>query len=123
MFKLFDHDDIVNKKRFGMSRYVIEGGMDAINRIAAEARVILLEYYTGCEKTYRNALRELYEYDQQSPLDLTKINGTQQRREKLQLADNNDENDDDNDNDDEDYIDRQLKREERIRRLRLRQYY
>jgi hypothetical protein len=37
------------------------GGMDAVERVAAEARELLIDYYSSCEVTYRDAVQDLKE--------------------------------------------------------------
>ena len=37
------------------------GGIDAIERVAAEARDLLIDYYSSCEVTYRDAVQDLKE--------------------------------------------------------------
>jgi hypothetical protein len=75
IFKLFDQHEVVNNRKFAMSSQIIEGGMEAINRIASEARTVLLEYYKGCEMTYRDGLQKLYAYNEKRPLVLSGVNG------------------------------------------------
>ena len=65
---LFDMNKIVNNKTFAMNPEVLRGGMPEINRIAEIARNLLMKYYTGCETTYRDGLKILYQSDQQRPL-------------------------------------------------------
>ena len=78
-----------------MSRYIVEGGMDAIDSIAREARGVLLQYYRGCEQTYRSGLQMIYDYDQRvAPLQLVGINGVIQQRNTRRNR-NNEVNEDD----------------------------
>ena len=37
------------------------GGMDAVEKVAAEARDLLIDYYSSCEVTYRDAVQDLKE--------------------------------------------------------------
>ena len=95
IFKLFDRNQIVNNRKFAMSRYIVEGGMDAIDSIAREARGVLLQYYRGCEQTYRSGLQMIYDYDQRvAPLQLVGINGVIQQRNTRRNR-NNEVNEDD----------------------------
>lgn len=73
---LFDMNSIVNKKVFAINPEVLRGGMPEVNRIAGVARDILMKYYSGCESTYNNGLKVLYESDQQRPLKAVKADGT-----------------------------------------------
>ena len=43
------------------------GGMDAVEKIAAEARDLLIDYYSSCEVTYRNAVQDLKERLEYNP--------------------------------------------------------
>ena len=97
IFKLFDRNEIVNNRKFAMSRLIVEGGMDAIDGIAREARTVLLQYYRGCEQTYRSGLQMIYDYDQRvAPLQLVGINGViQQRNTRRNRSNEANENDDD----------------------------
>jgi len=50
-----------------------KGGMDAVEMIATEARELLIEYYSGCEVEYREAVQTLKEaYDEN--IDLFRVN-------------------------------------------------
>ena len=50
---------------------VEKGGMAAIERIAAEARDLLIDYYSSCEITYRDAVQDLKERIDTNPSLLT----------------------------------------------------
>ena len=43
------------------------GGMDAVEKVAAEARELLIEYYSSCEVTYREAVQDLKERLEENP--------------------------------------------------------
>ncbi len=43
----------------GISRTLLEGGIPAVNKIADEARELLIEYYKICESTYRKGAHEV----------------------------------------------------------------
>jgi hypothetical protein len=43
------------------------GGMDAVEKIAAEARDLLIDYYSSCEVTYRDAVQDLKERVDKNP--------------------------------------------------------
>ena len=43
------------------------GGMAAIEAIAAEARDLLVDYYSSCEITYRDAVQDLKERVEKNP--------------------------------------------------------
>jgi hypothetical protein len=51
--------------------------MPEVNRIAGLARGIHMKYYSGCESTYRDGLKILYQSDIQKPLTALKADGTQ----------------------------------------------
>jgi hypothetical protein len=68
MEMLFDMPSITQRKVFAFNPTVMAGGMPEVNRIAAEARNVLMKYYSGCETTYRDGLKLIYESNQQRPL-------------------------------------------------------
>ena len=68
MEMLFDMQSITQRKVFAFNPTVMAGGMPEVNRIAAEARNVLMKYYSGCETTYRDGLKMIYESDVQRPL-------------------------------------------------------
>jgi hypothetical protein len=72
---LFDMNSIVNKKVFALNPNMLRGGMPEVNRIAGQARELLMKYYSGCESTYRDGLKILYQSDQQRPLIAIKASG------------------------------------------------
>ena len=67
IFKLFDRNSVVNKKSFALNPTILTGGTPAVNAVAAEARDLLLNYYKGCELTYREGLMKIYDYDKTNP--------------------------------------------------------
>lgn len=73
---LFDMKSIQNKKVFAINPEVLRLGMPEVNRIAGLARGLLMKYYSGCESTYRDGLKILYQSDQQKPLTALKADGT-----------------------------------------------
>ena len=75
--ELFDMKSIQNKKVFAINPEVLRSGMPEVNRIAGLARGILMKYYSGCESTYRDGLKILYQSDLQKPLTALKADGTQ----------------------------------------------
>ena len=74
---LFDMNSIVNRKQFAINPEVLRGGMPEVNRISAIARNLLMNYYSGCESTYRDGLKILYQADQQRPLVAVGMDGRQ----------------------------------------------
>jgi hypothetical protein len=72
---LFDMKSIVGAKVFALNPNMLRGGMPEVNRIAALARDLLMKYYSGCESTYRDGLKILYQSDQQRPLTAIKASG------------------------------------------------
>lgn len=73
--QLFDMNSISNKV-FAINPAVLSGGMPEVNRISGVARDILMKYYSGCEATYRDGLKILYQSDQQTPLVAVKADGS-----------------------------------------------
>jgi hypothetical protein len=65
---LFDMQSITQRKVFAFNPTVMAGGMPEVNQIAREARNVLMKYYSGCETTYRDGLKMIYESDVQRPL-------------------------------------------------------
>ena len=72
---LFDMNSIVGAKVFALNPNMLRGGMPEVNNIAGLARDLLMKYYTGCESTYRDGLKILYQSDQQRPLIAIKSSG------------------------------------------------
>jgi hypothetical protein len=65
---LFDMDSIVSRKQFGLNPAILSGGMPEVNRVAGLARDLLMNYYKGCETTYREGVGLIYAADQSAPL-------------------------------------------------------
>jgi len=63
IFKLFDGNSIQNKRVFALNPTILRGGTNAVNLVAKEARELLLNYYKGCELTYRDGVIKIYEYN------------------------------------------------------------
>jgi len=63
IFSLFDRTSVERDKKLKFNPRVISGGMNEINRIANETRNLLLNYYKGCEMTYRDGLLMIYNYE------------------------------------------------------------
>lgn len=66
LFKLFDESSI-RRGEFALSNYVERNGMEAIDKIAEEARKMLVEYYGDCEQTYKEGLFIMYNKHQANP--------------------------------------------------------
>ena len=79
---LFDMNSIVNKKQFAINPEILRGGMPEVNRVTSIARDLLMKYYSGCESTYRDGLKILYQADQQTPLVAIGMDGRQITRVK-----------------------------------------
>ena len=62
IFSVFDKNSIERDKKLKFNPRIVSGGMPEINRIANETR-LLLEYYKGCELTYRDGLLMIYNYE------------------------------------------------------------
>ena len=73
---LFDMPSITQRKVFAFNPTVMAGGMPEVNRIAGEARTVLMSYYSGCESTYRDGLKMIYQADEQRPLIALNPDGT-----------------------------------------------
>ena len=59
MFKLFN-EKAVRAGNFEINDYILANGMEALNNLAEEARNLLIDYYSGCEKTYKEGLFDIY---------------------------------------------------------------
>lgn len=68
VFKLFDRDSITRRRVFALNQAILVGGTPAVNAVAAEARDLLLRYYTDCETTYREGLVKIYQSSLTAPL-------------------------------------------------------
>ena len=66
LFELFDKDAIL-QGRVEISKYVEVNGIDAVNRIAENARNMLAEYYGDCEKQYKDGLYLLFKKHHSAP--------------------------------------------------------
>jgi hypothetical protein len=69
MFKLFDEKE-VRAGSLAMNSNVMAGGMEAVNKLAEEARSLLITYYGDCEKTYKEGLYALYNKHKDDPASL-----------------------------------------------------
>lgn len=68
IFKLFDRDAITRRRVFALNPAILAGGTPAVNAVAAEARDLLLRYYTDCETTYREGLVKIYQSSLSAPI-------------------------------------------------------
>jgi hypothetical protein len=66
IFSIFDRNSVEREKKLKFNPRIIAGGMPEIDRISNETRILLLEYYKGCELTYRDGLLMIYNYEKQS---------------------------------------------------------
>jgi len=66
LFKLFDEAS-VRRGEFALSSYVERDGMEAIDKIAVEARNMLVEYYGDCEQRYKEGLFIMYNKHEANP--------------------------------------------------------
>ena len=55
LFKMFSQKELM-AGRFGFNVQFLAGGMPAVNRLAEEAREILMDYYGDCEQLYKGGL-------------------------------------------------------------------
>jgi hypothetical protein len=74
---LFDMDSVLNRKQFAINPEILRGGMPEVNRVTGIARDLLMKYYSGCESTYRDGLKILYQADQQTQLVAIGMDGRQ----------------------------------------------
>ena len=58
IFELFN-EKAVRAGNFEINDYILSNGMDALNKLAERARDLLIDYYSGCEKTYKEGLFEI----------------------------------------------------------------
>ena len=59
MFKLFN-EKAVRKGIVEINDNILSSGMEGLNILAEEARELLIDYYSNCEKTYKDGLFEIY---------------------------------------------------------------
>jgi hypothetical protein len=59
MFRLFN-EKAIRAGNFEINDNILANGMEALNRLAEEARDLLIDYYSGCEKTYKEGLYDIY---------------------------------------------------------------
>ena len=59
MFELFN-ERAVRAGNFEINDYILSNGMEALNKLAEKARDLLIDYYSGCEKTYKEGLYDIY---------------------------------------------------------------
>jgi hypothetical protein len=59
MFRLFN-ERAIRAGNFEINDNILANGMEALNRLAEEARDLLIDYYSGCEKTYKEGLYDIY---------------------------------------------------------------
>jgi hypothetical protein len=76
MDMLFDMNSITQQKVFAINPMILQNGMPEINRIAEIARNLLMKYYSGCESTYRDGLKMIYNVDKTAPLGGLKDDGS-----------------------------------------------
>jgi hypothetical protein len=58
LFKMFSQKELM-AGRFGFNTQFLAGGMPAVNRLAEEARELLMEYYGDCEQLYKEGVAML----------------------------------------------------------------
>jgi hypothetical protein len=66
IFKLFN-ERAIRAGYFEISDYILQEGMPAINKVAEEARALLIEYYSSCESTYKEGLFDIYNEGRKNP--------------------------------------------------------
>jgi hypothetical protein len=59
IFKLFN-EKAVRAGNFEINDYILSNGIESLYKLAEEARNLLIDYYSNCEKTYTEGLMELY---------------------------------------------------------------
>jgi hypothetical protein len=58
--KLFRIDtSIKGQVGIGFNPLIIKGGIPAIEKISEEARILLVQYYSNCERIYKNAVKQV----------------------------------------------------------------
>jgi hypothetical protein len=60
IFKLFD-EKAVRAGNFEINDYILSTGIESLYKLAEEARNLLVDYYSNCEKTYTEGLMALYD--------------------------------------------------------------
>lgn len=59
LFKLFDEKSLRSGAEFQINEYILSSGMDGLNRLAEEARNLLINYYSQCEGMYKEGLMDI----------------------------------------------------------------
>lgn len=59
MFELFN-ERAVRAGNFEINDYILSNGMEALNKLAEKARNLLIDYYSNCEKTYKDGLFDIH---------------------------------------------------------------
>ena len=72
IFRLFDRKSIERDRKLKFSPQILYGGMPEIDAIANDTRDLLLNYYKGCELTYREGLHMVY--DEEEAIKANRVN-------------------------------------------------
>ena len=68
IFQLFDQDEIQTKNRLVLNEQLYSQGMSRVQEISNSAITLLTEYYKGCESTYHEGMKLIYDTNQAEPL-------------------------------------------------------
>jgi hypothetical protein len=60
LFKLFDERSIRSGTELQINDTILVNGIGALNKLAEEARNLLINYYSRCEETYKEGLIEIH---------------------------------------------------------------
>lgn len=63
IFSIFDKKSVEENRVLKFNQRIVSGGMPEINNIANATRALLMDYYKGCELTYRDGLTMIYNYE------------------------------------------------------------
>jgi hypothetical protein len=59
LFKLFDEKSLRSGAEFQINEYILATGVEGLNRLAEEARNLLINYYSQCESMYNEGLMDI----------------------------------------------------------------
>ena len=73
LFKLFDEQSIRSGGELKIHGYVLSNGVEALNKLAEEARGLLINYYSNCEETYKDGLVDIYNQIRKDPASVRPV--------------------------------------------------
>ena len=68
IFELFDQTEMQTKQKLVLNRELYSQGMSRVQEISNSAITLLTEYYKGCEMTYHEGVKLIYDTNKAEPL-------------------------------------------------------